>query len=189
MKKRILSLLCTAVLIVSLFLPVVAMASDSLYYVYTENGKPLNMRPTPSTKEKKIMNIPFGAKVRIEYYENNSWARITYNNTQGYVMIRYLVDYKPVKEGTHIVVAEPADNGHAGFKVADYDVLVRASTAGGYVNLRSGPSKKDSVLMRVTDTTLLHVIAEGDGWAQVVDPATNTTGFMMRSFLVRYKAN
>ncbi len=189
MKKRIRSLLCAAVLITSICLPVVTMASDSLYYVYTENGKSLNMRSAPSTKEKKVMNIPFGAKVRIEYYENNSWAYITYNNTQGYVMTRYLVDYKPVKEGTHIVAQAPADNGYAGFKVADYDVLVRASTSGGYVNLRSGPSKKHSVLMRVTDMSLLHVIAEGDGWAQVVDPATNTTGFMMRSFLVRYKAN
>lgn len=194
MKKRFLSLFCVAVLLAGVILPVAAMAANKTYYVYTSNGKTLNMRRAPVTHTNNLVtHIPFGAKVTVERYEqNHKWAYVGYNGMHGYVMTRFLVDYKPARPTPKATPKPTTDSGkvdYSNFQAVDYDVLVRSSTAGGFVNLRWGPSKKTAVQKRVPDTTLLHVIAENGAWAQVVDPITGTTGFMMKSFLVRYMSD
>ena len=191
MNKRILSILLAAVLLLALALPMSALANVKHRYVYTSNGGSLNMRSSPvSHADNKIQSIPYGAEVLVEsYVNNNTWAYVSYNNIAGYVMARYLVTEMPAK-----TKAEPAQSADAptvsfkGFARASYDVLVRAHTPGGYVNLRWAPSMDLAVQEKVSDGAVLHVIAQNGSWAQVEDPSTGAVGFMPRSFLTEYNA-
>ena len=97
MKKKTLSLVCALVLAASLLLPLVASAMTWTAYVYTANGKSLNMRKAPVTHaDNKIAGIPYGASVTIlDYVNNRTWAYVNYNGKDGYVMSRYLTFDKP----------------------------------------------------------------------------------------------
>ncbi|MCI5957243.1 MAG: SH3 domain-containing protein [Clostridiales bacterium] len=188
MSKRILSTLLAAAMLFALALPTGALANVKRRYVYTANGGSLNMRTSPvSHADNKLQSIPYGAEVLVEsYVNNNTWAYVSYNNVAGYVMARYLVTEMPAKK------AEPSQNEDAstvsfkGFTRVSYDVLVRAHTPGGYVNLRWAPSMDLAVQEKVNDGSVLHVIAQNHSWAQVENPATGAVGFMLRSFLTEY---
>lgn len=184
-RKRFLALLCTLVLLTVSLLPMAALAS-SKRYVYTSNGKSLNMRKAPITHaNNKIANIPYGASVTVEnFVDGGTWAYIKYDGKHGYVMSRYLVTKKPAARKSEPASAKTdSDPSYKQMEAASYDVLVRAHTPGGYVNLRWAPSTSSPVQEKVTDGSLLHVIAQNSSWAQVQDPATGLVGFMLRSFL------
>lgn len=182
MTKRILAALTALVLIAAL--PLGALANVKTRYVYTANGKSLNMRSAPiAHANNKIQSVPYGAQVLLESYVNGgTWAYVSYNNKAGYVMTRYLTDVQPQN-----VQPAPEEESHEvsyeGFEPASYNVLVRAATPGSYVNLRWGPDKITPVHQRVNDGTMLCVIAQNKHWAQVQDPSTGAVGFMMRAFL------
>lgn len=183
---KCLTLLMAFVMLWCVLAPVSALANVQVRYVYTKNGGVLNLRKAPVTHaDNKILGIPYGSEVLVEsYVNNNTWAYVSYNNQTGYVMTRYLVKEKPT--------STPKQSGeetsetkvsYSGFEDADYNVLVRASTPGGYVNLRWGPSKSVAVHSKIYDGAVLHVIAENEKWAQVENPSTGEVGFMMRAFL------
>lgn len=185
MKKRTLSLLCAAVLLMTAMLPVAALANVHHAYVYTSNGKSLNMRKAPITHaDNKIANVPYGAEVIVhEYVNSNTWAYVEYNGKQGYVMSRYLTNAKPSPKPSSGGDSGSGDVSFKNFVQTDYMALVRASAPGGWVNLRWAPSKKMAVRERVYDGQKLEVIAQNETWAQVRDPETEIVGFMMRAFL------
>ncbi len=196
MKKRILSLLCLTVLLVGMLLPGMALA-EKTRYVYTSNGKALNLRSEPKTHtENVIAHIPFGAKVKVlNHIGHIEWSYVSYDGHKGYVLNRYLVDKKP--NTPKPAPTKAPDPTPAPASITDtlatvfsgmittpaYDVQVHASTPGGHVNLRWAPTKKAPVQARIADGTLLRVIAQNTNWAQVVNPQDGTTGFMMLSFL------
>lgn len=192
MKKKTLSLVCALVLAASLLLPLVASAMTWTAYVYTANGKSLNMRKAPVTHaDNKIAGIPYGASVTIlDYVNNRTWAYVNYNGKDGYVMSRYLTFDKPGPRPNPNPKPNPTPSGgdsseisFAGFQKTGYTVLVRPSAPGGYVNLRWAPSKKLAVYERVYDGQELEVIAQNSTWAQVRNPSTDSVGFIMRGFL------
>ncbi len=189
MKNRILILLCLAVLVMSFAVPALAMPGDHAYYVYTSNGKSLNMRETPSTKAGIIAHIPYGAEVDVVKIEDSQWANITWNGLTGYAQRRYLMDSKPSASTSSTaadnpVLDEELKSIYSGFTAQDYDVVLRANTPGNYVNLRWGPSTKIAVQERVTDGAMLHVLAQNRHWAQVEHLETGAVGFMYRSYLL-----
>ena len=65
MKKRAMAALFALVLMVGLVLSPGASASTTMY-VYTSNGKSLNLRDYPTTDGNVITTIPFGAKVTVD---------------------------------------------------------------------------------------------------------------------------
>lgn len=179
---RCLTLLTALVMLWCVLAPVSALANVQVRYVYTSNGGVLNLRRAPvSHANNKIMSIPYGAEVLVEsYVNNNTWAYVSYNGHTGYVMTRYLVKEKP---GNASNGGDDTEVNYSGFQAASYNVLVRASTPGGYVNLRWGPSKSVAVHSKIYDGAVLRVIAQNESWAQVEDPSTGAVGFMMRAFL------
>lgn len=189
MKKHFFILLCLVALLTSLVAPALAMPGDHAYYVYTSNGKSLNLRESPSTKAAVIGHIPYGAEVNVVKLEDSQWANITWNGLNGYVQRRYLMDTKPSTSASTTAVDDPVldeelKSIYSGFTAQDYDVMLRANTPGNYVNLRWGPSTKIAVQERVTDGASLHVLAQNKHWAQVYNPETGAVGFMYRSYLV-----
>lgn len=190
MKKRSLALLCAIVLLATLAIPLVAMAGTTKY-VYTSNGKSLNMRKQPITHaNNRIMHIPYGAKVTVDHYvENGSWAYIQYSGKKGYVMSRYLVSEKPPEKRTSSGSSSSSSGGssasYEGFAATSYKATIRPSAPGGFVNLRWGPSKSVRILQRMYDGQEVEVIAQNKTWAQVRVTSNGSVGFIMRAFLTQ----
>lgn len=189
MKKRTLALFAAIVLLTLAVIPVTSLALTWQKYVYTKNGKTLNMRSSMTTKTRDniIAQIPYGAVVTMVGYENNTWSKIIYNHMTGYVVTRYLVDSKPGPKPKPQPTTTPAPSASlnfSGFKAVEYDAMVRPSAPGGFANMRWAPSKKMAIHERVYTGTILEVIAENNTWAQIRNTETGSVGFMMRSFLV-----
>lgn len=187
MKKRSLAMLCAVVMLITVMLPLAALANMQYRYVYTSNGKSLNLRSAPVTHaNNRVTHIPYGAKVAVDSYVNNStWAYVKYNGMWGYVMTRYLVKNPPAPKpvfnnttGTNTGAAE-----FNGFVATSYKAAVRPSTPGGFVNLRWAPSKSEGIQARLTDGQILEVISENKTWAQVRVADTGAVGFIMRAFI------
>lgn len=182
MKKRLLAFL-TVVLLLGSMLPVIsASALIGPQYVSTSNGKGVHLRTGPSKNDKIITTIPYGAQVNSYEYYNNSWAYVTYNGYEGFSMSRYFSSTKPSPKPSP--TKTPANtNMFKNFTKTDYYVTVRPSTPASFVNMRWAPSKTQSIIGTYYAGYTLHVISENGTWAQVYDDATETCGFMMRSFL------
>lgn len=192
MKKRFLAILVmTAILVGSL--PIVQAAQAQMvgtgftFYVYTKNGKGLNLREEPSKDSRVLASIPYGTKLTIYSFYNSTWANVSYKGHSGYVMQRYLVDYKPAPHqggGGGGTTPSTPSNMFKNFYTADYYVTVRPSTPSGYVNLRWAPSKSMAIHTTYYADTVLRVIAEDGTWCQVYDEVNHVSGFMMKSFLI-----
>ena len=93
MRKKLLALLL-AVLMTVLIVSQITDACAGTYYVYTANGKTLNLRSPVDNSV--IGNIPYGTKLETD--ENLSTelaAYVTYNGVSGYVKWEFLVKDPP----------------------------------------------------------------------------------------------
>lgn len=87
MKKRMVSLLLVFVMALGLMIPAAlaedeTAAEEGYYYVYTENGKGLNVRETPGGKV--VGNLKYGTRIHVDAFVDSNWALIVYNYDNGY---------------------------------------------------------------------------------------------------------
>lgn len=176
-----------------------AMAYSTMY-VYTANGKPLNMRDAPSIIGSVLTQIPNGAAVQVYDAYDDTWYYVSYNGYGGYCMARYLVSGwptpapYPTPSPTYcpLPTATPAPSGSFpndifyGFQAAYYKALVRPSNPAGYVNLRWAPSLQADVNTHYYANAVLTVMSQNSLWCQVLDEESRIMGFMMRQFLYPY---
>lgn len=59
--------------------------------VYAENGAPVKLRQTPSTKLPYLAKVPVGASVTLRGAEADGWTPVTYDGRNGYMMSQFLV--------------------------------------------------------------------------------------------------
>lgn len=57
--------------------------------VTAANGKPVNLRKSPSTTAALVDRVPVGTSVTVSSY-NDSWAQIAYRGATGYMMTKFL---------------------------------------------------------------------------------------------------
>ena len=184
MKKRALAVFFTMVLLCSIALATPALATTM--YVYTSNGKALNVRDYPSKDGKVISSLPYGSAVDVDQgFVGGSWAHVLLSGVEGYCMYRYLVDYKPGPKPKPTVTAGPTQSSdlYSSFATCDYTASVRPSSPGGFVHMRWAPSKNQRVQRDYYNGDTLQVIAQNGVWCQIYDEANNRSGFMMASFL------
>lgn len=60
--------------------------------VWTENGKPLNLRKSYSTSATIIAKMPVGSEVEVIDYPNATWANVKYKDKIGYCVTEFLKD-------------------------------------------------------------------------------------------------
>ena len=203
MKKGI-GLLLAVMMLVLCVSAALSEGQGSEYYVYTKNGKGLNVRSSMSTSDNTniLGSLPYGSKVII-YGVRDGWAMIDYANTTGYIMFRFLVKQKPApfdpsaQDSGNSGTAVPAESttkdattvaqmnallATAKF-VEPYTVTVRPVRASGWVYMRWFPSKNAQELATFGANYQLTVIAELKDWYQVSDPATGKVGFIYKSYL------
>ena len=213
MCKRFLTLILAVMLAMSVMIPA-ALAEDDTpsatvgyYYVYTENGKTLNVRATPGGDV--VGHLKYGTRIYCYYKDNgNGWALIDYKyNMPGvgegtyacFVSSRFLVKNKPAARtsssaktsatGAAAVSADPLmainEEFRAAKKVTPYTVYARPSRASSWVNLRGAPTKTAEVMATYKANAPLTVIQELKNWLQVEDPDTGLVGFVDKSFVLQ----
>ena len=62
-------------------------------YAYTTSD--VNMRGDASLTAPVLMKVPFGAKVKMVSYDGKEWAKVSYNDKEGYINAMYLAVDKP----------------------------------------------------------------------------------------------
>lgn len=199
MMKKLVALMLTVVVMTMIASTVFAMVGNLTMYVYTSNGKSLNLRQQPSTDSPILTNIPYGAAVQVYQPYNSTWYSIGYNGYTGYVMSKYLVASPPGPKPTVKPTAKPTptaapDNTLSnsmfdGFTAVYYQAEVRPNSSSGYVNLRWGPSLYADIHSRYYMNDILTVMSQNNTWCQVLDETNHVMGFMMRKFLAQYQGN
>ena len=78
-------------LAVCMILIVGVSALADTWCVYTENGKPLNVRVKPSKNSKLVTKLSLGSEVDVtDIVEDGAWAQVSFGNRTGYCMLSFL---------------------------------------------------------------------------------------------------
>ena len=208
MKKRLIALLTVLILTVTVMIPATLAEDDTpsdsagYYYVYTENGKGLNVRATPGGDI--VGSLKYGTKIYCYYRDGgNGWALIDYSyNMPGvgygtyacFISSRYLRKSKPPANpgsgsSTKPAAKDTVEEINAEFRSAKdvdpFSVTVRPSRASGWVNLRWAPSKSAEIMATYKANQKLLVVKELNNWYQVEDQDTGDVGFISKQFVVK----
>lgn len=201
--KKVISLILAMMLLVLFTSAVMSESQGTDMYVYTKNGKPLNVRSSMSTEDDSniIGSLKYGTKV-ITYGHQDGWAIIDYGNTTGYIMYRFLMKEKPdpytgsnssssasTQKKTSFSTKDASTVAQLNTLVASakivtpYTVTVRPARASGWVYMRWFPSKSAETLASFRANYELTVIAELKDWYQVSDPDSGKVGFVYKSYV------
>ena len=212
MKKQILSLVLALIMAFAVMIPAAVAEDDSVpdsagyYYVYTENGKGLNVRATPGGDV--VGSLKYGTRIYCYYRDGgNGWALIDYSyNMPGvgygtyacFVSSRYLRKTKPParsgsgsssSSSSSAAATDGIDEINKEFRsaknVTPYTITVRPTRASGWVNMRWAPSKSTEIMATYRANEKLLVIRELDNWYQVEDQETGSVGFISKQFVVK----
>ena len=209
MKKRVFLLIIAVMTAMLMIVPASVAEDDSTpesagyYYVYTENGKGLNVRATPGGEV--VGSLKYGTRIYCYYKDGgNGWALIDYTyNMPGvgkgtyacFISSRYLRKSKPParnssgsasgssSKAAEDITTEINTEFRSAKKVKPFSVTVRPSRASGWVNLRWAPSKNAEIMATYKANDKLLVIKETDNWYQVEDQDTGDVGFISKQFV------
>ena len=104
MNRKLLSLVLALTLILGLAAAFAESVGSYTYldqsvmtmYVYTDNGKGLNVRSTPYVGDNIIGLAPYGSKLSVIRFLDNGWACIKWDRIgEAYVQSRFLQWYEP----------------------------------------------------------------------------------------------
>lgn len=159
-------------------------------FVYTQNGKTLNVRSSPDTGDNIIGHLKYGAQVNVTHFEG-SWARIDFADGpdgSAWVQKRFLQWYAPGPKPTPKPDEDQETNrmnaelrSEAG--IDPIPVEAHATRASGWVNMRQSPSKDTRRIQTCSDGTVLTAFAETTNWYHVTDPQTGNSGYIRKDFL------
>lgn len=209
MKQRVFSVMLALALLLLALMPA-ALAEDEeipasagYYYVYTADGKTLNVRDTPGGEV--VGHLKYGTRIFC-YYNDGGWALIDYEyDKPGYgkgiyacfVSSRYLRTTKPEALSTSSSSGSKTSSSGkdtlsdlnrefaSATRVTPFSVTVRPSRASGWANMRWAPSKDSELMATYAANTKLLVIRETTNWYQVEDQETGDVGFIRKDFVIR----
>lgn len=128
------------------------------------SGSTVNLRSGPSKSNPIVERVPLHVTVDVLSVFNDVWWQVRYQGTVGYMMREFLATDAP-----------GADQAP--------DQAITTAPSGGTVNLRLGPGLSHPILVQVPLENAVDVLSiYNDIWWQV--RYQNTTGYMMREFLV-----
>ena len=190
MQRRI----CISVaLAIMLLFPAISMAATR--YIYTSSGKMTPVHTMASSKSPVSESLKNGTRVSTHKSYSGGWVNITYtkggSKRNGYVKSSHLVSSIPgTSTGSSDDPSADMNALNAQYRsmrtITPYTVVVTPAKASCFVNLRWGPDTSTEVIDRLYQGTQLTVVAQSASWAQVQDPVTGKTGYIMRSFLTDY---
>ncbi len=190
--KKLIAILMAAVLLAAV-IPFASAEGGNIglgtMFVYTENGKTLNVRSTPETGDNIIGSLPYGAQVHVTGFEG-AWARIGYLGGSAWVQSRFLQWYAPgPKPAPQPDPGPDPDTEQMNAELrSEVSIPLTAMQAQGnrstgWANMRVNPSKKTTRVQICPDGTPLTAFAETTNWYHVTDPATGNSGYIRKDFL------
>ena len=195
MLKKILAL-TLAVLIALACTAVFAeeVEEDTTYWVFTDNGKELNVRNAPGGDI--IGKLKYGEKVTVVSFINGEWAAINYKDSElGYVSTRFLIKADPeevkrlIEEEQSEITGDPMTDINAEFASAvdvdDYKITARPARVTSLVYMRWIPSETGRIIIGYKATEQLIVLKELEHYLQVQDPDTGDVGYIHKKFAAR----
>ena len=198
--KKLISFLAALALLIMAAVPAARADSDT-WYVYTENGKTLNVRSAPIVSEgTKVGALAYGSKVQVLYFQGN-WACIFYHWDDGllsgdecWVQKRFLVRNRPASRsssGSSNTSKPASTSGQLGvmnreFKtlqtVNPFEISAKPVRSSGFVNLRWAPHDEAEIAGIAYYGHKLLVLASTTNWYQVEDESTGRICFVMKKF-------
>ncbi len=184
MKRKGVSLLLAAVLLLAVLVPAAGLAETM--YVYSKNGGELNLRETANPSAKVLAKIPFGEAVEVSSSLNETWVACTYNGISGFVMTKYLQKTKPDKKPD--VDKDPTDvdlmNGvFKNMKPQKGTVVISLAKPSGYGAMRWAPAKSARLIAKMAEGSVLTVLYKGEHWYQVMN-GNGQVGFIYDSYVI-----
>lgn len=204
MTGKIISLLLAVLMLTGAFAAAGAETAGEgrTWYVYTENGKPLNVRILPEGEI--VGKIACGEQVQVVSVQNDTWAEITFHyshpeNGEGdwpaYVNRRYLTDIEPgelkkLQEAEAVFfTGDPMTDINKEFasaqSVTPYEISIRPARVTGVVNMRWIPSETGAIIAQYKATEKLNVLKELTYFLMVQDPDTGDVGYIHRRYAVK----
>ena len=183
----VIALACTAVFAEE-------VEEDTTYWVFTDNGKELNVRNAPGGDI--IGKLKYGEKVTVVSFINGEWAAINYKDSElGYVSTRFLIKADPeevkrlIEEEQSEITGDPMTDINAEFASAvdvdDYKITARPARVTSLVYIRWIPSETGRIIIGYKATEQLIVLKELDHYLQVQDPDTGDVGYIHKKFAAR----
>ena len=182
----VIALACTAVFAEE-------VEEDTTYWVFTDNGKELNVRNAPGGDI--IGELKPGEQVAVVSFINDEWAMITYRDEPGYVSTRFLIKVDPeelkkvIEEEQSEITGDPMTDIDAEFASAvdvdDYKITARPARVTSLVYMRWIPSETGRIITGYKATEQLIVLKELDHYLQVQDPDTGDVGYIHKKFGAR----
>lgn len=123
-------------------------------HVYSENGKPVNMRKTASKSGTLIDKIPVGDVVDV-LNKGEDWSKIKWHGKEGYMMTSFLVF-----EGDEPDI-DPKPTPSVGSTATVY------APTGKYVKMRQSPSTSCRVYDDIPIGAVVTIVEPGETWAKV----------------------
>ena len=156
--KKLISILAAVTLLLTMTVSFASAEGRSLglgtMFVYTENGKTLNVRSSPETGDNIIGHLKYGAEVNVTGFEG-SWAKISYQGGSAWVQSRFLQWYVPGPKPTPQPDPDPDPDPETVQMYAELRsevgipqtaMLAQAGRASGWVNMRIYPSRETGSL-------------------------------------------
>ena len=183
----VIALACTAVFAEE-------VEEDTTYWVFTDNGKELNVRNAPGGDI--IGKLKYGEKVTVVSFINGEWAAINYKDSElGYVSTRFLIKADPeevkrlIEEEQSEITGDPMTDINAEFASAvdvdDYKITARPARVTSLVYMRWIPSETGRIIIGYKATEQLIVLKELEHYLQVQDPDTGDVGYIHKKFAAR----
>ena len=195
--KKLISILAALMLLMTMAIPF-ATAEETGFglglgtmYVYTENGKTLNVRSSPEVRDNIIGTLDYGAAVTVMEFAGD-WTRILYLGGPAWVQSRFLQWYVPGPKPTPQPDPDPDPDPEttqmyvelqSEVAIPQTTMQARASRASGWVNMRIYPSKETGRVETCPDGAQLIAFSETFNWYHVSDPATGNSGYIRKDFL------
>ena len=203
MTRRIFSLILAALLLAGMITAATAEeAGGNEYYIYTENGRDLNVRAEPMGDI--VGSLKSGTKITVLSFINSNWAMIPFfydkpgsgtGEWPAYVNRRYLTDKDPaelpsiIEREREAATGDPMTDISAEFASAEdvdnYRVIIRPARVTSWVNMRWIPSEAGMIITQYKANAELIVLKETDHYLQVQDPDTGDVGYIHKKFAAR----
>ncbi len=209
--RKLTSLTLAAMLVLSMLLSCGSASAmgTKTFYVNTNNGTggPLLMRSDPWVENDNVIaRVPYGTKVQVAgFSEDGQWGFCSYGNAAGWVMMKFLSEYKPGPSKKTVQTPTPAPNPTntdgdyiLNFINNEFTIMAKNTLVNRYqvkvtppklttkCYLRWAPHQSTRAMRSdLMYGDILTVVAEGNKWLKVIDPETDQTGFITKSLTTR----
>ncbi|MBR6706643.1 MAG: SH3 domain-containing protein [Clostridia bacterium] len=178
-------------------------------YVATYDYYGLKLRPEPSTNRTEYCKIPHGTLLTIyEFTLDGLWCRTQYGGYEGWVMYKYLTEYKPraltpqdpgpskptpaPQVVTPVPTEDPSRSGTINEMNAEFEAMMKnmqpenmtvmCVRRGTKCYLRWAPSTSAKAIRNdVVYGDTFTVLAIGNKWYQIYDTTTGRVGYILIS--------